>query len=72
MMKTTISRSSRLAIATVGAMLAPTFAIGQDSTAKPRTHVVRKGDTLWDIARTYTNDPSEKTAELRVAKKLSV
>jgi LysM repeat protein len=57
MMKTTISRSSRLAIATVGAVMAPTFAISQDSTAKPRTHVVRRGDTLWEIARTYTNDP---------------
>ena len=57
MTKTMISRSSRLAIATVGALMAPTFAIGQDSTATPRTHVVRKGDTLWDIARAYTNDP---------------
>ncbi len=56
MTKTMISRSSRLAIATVGALMAPTFAIGQDSAAT-RTHVVRKGDTLWDIARAYTNDP---------------
>jgi LysM repeat protein len=57
MMKTTIFRSSRMAIATVGALMAPTFAFGQDSSAARRTHVVRKGDTLWDIARTYTNDP---------------
>lgn len=56
-MRMTISRSSRLAIAMVGALMAPTFAFGQDSTVTPRTHVVRKGDTLWDIARTYTNDP---------------
>jgi len=57
MMKTTISRSDRLAIAMVGALLAPTLAIGQDSTATTRMHVVRKGDTLWGIAREYTNDP---------------
>ena len=56
MTKTMISRSSRLAIATVGALMAPTFAIGQDSTAM-RTHTVRKGDTLWGLARAYTNDP---------------
>jgi LysM repeat protein len=60
MMKTTISRSSRLVIGTVGALMAPTFAIGQDSTVASvtsRTHLVRKGDTLWEIARAYTNDP---------------
>src|SRR5215207_4398179 len=57
MMRMTISRSDRLAIAVVGAFLAPTFAFAQDSAATARTHLVRRGDTLWDIARTYTNDP---------------
>src|SRR5688572_16767700 len=57
MMRTTIFRSNRMAIAMVGALMAPTFAFGQDSTVTPRTHVVRKGDTLWDIAREYTSDP---------------
>ena len=56
-MRTTIFRSKRMAIAMVGALAAPTFAFSQDSTVTPRTHVVRKGDTLWDIAREYTTDP---------------
>jgi LysM repeat protein len=53
----TIFRSNRMAIAMVGAVMAPTFAFSQDSTVTPRTHVVRKGDTLWDLAREYTSDP---------------
>lgn len=56
-MTMTISRSSSLAIAMVGAFLAPTFAFGQDSSVTARTHIVRKGDTLWDLAREYTSDP---------------
>lgn len=58
MTRMTIFRSNRMAIAVVGALMAPTFAFGQDSTVTSRTHLVRKGDTLWDIARQYTNDPS--------------
>ncbi len=57
MMRTTIFRSDRMAIAMVGALLAPTFAFSQDSTVTSRTHLVRKGDTLWSIAREYTSDP---------------
>src|SRR5688572_6816813 len=57
MTRMTIFRSKRMAIAMVGAVMAPTFAFGQDSTVTPRTHVVRKGDTLWDLAREYTSDP---------------
>src|SRR3982750_4424109 len=57
MMRTTIFRSNRMAIAMVGALLAPTFAFSQDSTVTSRTHLVRKGDTLWGIAREYTSDP---------------
>jgi len=56
-MTMTIFRSNRMAIAMVGALMAPTFAFGQDSTVTPRTHIVRKGDTLWDLAREYTSDP---------------
>lgn len=29
----------------------------QQPTQQPREHVVRKGDTLWDLARSYLNDP---------------
>jgi LysM repeat protein len=57
MMRTTIFRSDRMVIAMVGALLAPTFAFSQDSTVTSRTHLVRKGDTLWSIAREYTSDP---------------
>ena len=56
-MRTTIFRSNRMAIAMVGALLAPTFASSQDSSVTARTHLVRKGDTLWGIAREYTSDP---------------
>jgi len=35
MMRTTISRSSRMAIAVVGALVAPTFAVAQDLTTPP-------------------------------------
>jgi hypothetical protein len=57
MTRMTIFRSNRVAIAMVGALMAPTFAFSQDSTVTARTHLVRKGDTLWGIAREYTSDP---------------
>jgi LysM domain len=34
---------------------APASSTGQDSL--PRTHTVRKGDTLWDLAHYYLKDP---------------
>jgi LysM repeat protein len=33
----------------------PSLALGQASTSQ--SHTVRKGDTLWDLARLYRNDP---------------
>lgn len=36
---------------------APTLAQEAQDTLASRTHVVRKGDTLWDIAQTYLADP---------------
>jgi hypothetical protein len=34
-----------------------TAAAPADNTATGRSHTVRKGDTLWDLGRTYLNDP---------------
>lgn len=36
---------------------APTVAQVAQDTLASRTHVVRRGDTLWDIAQTYLSDP---------------
>lgn len=56
-MKTTIFRSSWLMMVFAGAVLAPAqlSAQGADSA---RTHVVRRGDTLWDLAASYLGDGS--------------
>src|ERR1044071_6660910 len=58
MPRTTISRSdlSRallLALPLGLGLAAPARA----QEAKPTTHTVKKGDTLWDISRTYLGDP---------------
>lgn len=52
MPRMTISRSSLTLLLTLG-LSAPALAQG----ARPTSHTVRKGDTLWDIARTYMSDP---------------
>ncbi len=36
-------------------VLCPSLASAQEPA--PQTHTVRKGDTLWDLARQYRNDP---------------
>jgi len=50
-----ISRAFALAVAVATLLAAPLAA--QEPTAAPTTHVVKKGDTLWDIAKMYLNDP---------------
>ena len=67
-MRKTICRSNRLAVLVVGAALAPATASAQADTAAARPpaaaagdtaalHVVRRGDTLWDLAIQYLRDP---------------
>jgi LysM repeat protein len=72
-MRMTISRSKAWTALAVGAFVAPTVLGAQDSTtnkpaasaaaaqqqqqAATRTHTVKAGDTLWDLARTYLGDP---------------
>src|SRR5689334_9388625 len=48
-----MSRLRPFAVA-AGLVLLPSFAVAQDG---PRTHTVKKGDTLWDISKQYYNDP---------------
>lgn len=38
------------------ALVVPAFALAQEVTGR-RTHVVRTGDTLWDLAGAYLSDP---------------
>jgi LysM repeat protein len=35
----------------------PHAALGQQPTPMPKTHTVKRGDTLWDIAKLYLGDP---------------
>lgn len=49
-----------LALSLVAGLTALRVAAQEPAAGGPgegRTHVVKKGDTLWDIARTYLNDP---------------
>lgn len=52
MPRMTISRSSLSLLCALG-LAAPALAQGVQATS----HTVKKGDTLWDIARTYLGDP---------------
>ena len=58
-MRMTICRSSRMALVLVGVALAPTFAGSQEAAARPREHVVQRGETLRGIARHYLGDPAK-------------
>lgn len=55
MQRTTIYRSSRLML--VLALAAVPAAARAQEPARPATHTVRPGDTLWDLARRYLGDP---------------
>ncbi|HEX5520741.1 MAG TPA: LysM peptidoglycan-binding domain-containing protein [Longimicrobiaceae bacterium] len=49
----------RLALIAAAGLCAASPALAQVAPAQqqPRTHVVRRGDTLWDLARQYLSDP---------------
>lgn len=39
------------------ALHASAFVCAQETSAAERSHLVREGDTLWDLSRAYLNDP---------------
>lgn len=47
----------RLVMASVTALLVATPLFAQEPVRQEREHVVRKGDTLWDLAGFYFSDP---------------
>lgn len=49
-------KRAALAVAAALAAAGP-VAAQQDTVPQGRVHVVRRGDTLWDLARQYLNDP---------------
>ncbi|HWK88815.1 MAG TPA: LysM peptidoglycan-binding domain-containing protein [Longimicrobium sp.] len=50
-------RRSASLFAAAGLLLAAAPLAAQDPQPEPRIHVVQEGETLWDIARHYLNDP---------------
>jgi hypothetical protein len=50
---------TRLALPVLGLLLAVQSVVAQQPPAEPqqREHVVRRGDTLWDLARQYLSNP---------------
>ena len=54
-------RHTALAALSLAAVTAPATAAAQDSaatsTVQTRAHTVRRGDTLWDLSRSYLGDP---------------
>jgi LysM repeat protein len=48
----------RAAVAVLALSIARTgLLVAQEPVARPATHTVKRGDTLWDISKTYLGDP---------------
>lgn len=57
-MKALRNRTYRtLRLSLIAGLLVPAFAAAQQTVETPKTHTVKKGDTLWDLAAHYLGDP---------------
>ena len=50
-------RETALVLLVAGFSAATGKTLGAQDSAAPRTHTVKKGDTLWDLSHTYLGDP---------------
>ena len=51
------NRVLRLSLATSLLVVSPALVNAQQTVETPKTHTVKKGDTLWDLAQQYLGDP---------------
>src|SRR5689334_14647949 len=52
-----INRVLGLALTAGLLFVGPSIALAQQTVEVPKTHTVKKGDTLWDLAQLYLGDP---------------